>query len=617
MLLYYNIFMSDNNIYKNLFIMGNGSSLKEIMDNPIYLKILKENDTFGLNMAYRAYETYNFWPTYFGCFDYIINESQKNDFENLVLSNNPIKQFYFVGDKQNKQNFFNNEVKSNKRFIKINFLNNQPKDFYKISDNFNNFMNAGCSGANATQIGIMLGYKNIFLLGCDAKYIYINNEAKVDNQNNNIIIVNQIKNNLNYWFDDYQRVNDKFNIPNTKLLHIPAWFNINQHCPKGVNIINCSLMSNISCFLKIPFQIIVKYLYKKSNIISFGDIFLNNNKLYILLNENNDTKVINNNDKVCVFEYYKQKITVNDKNILSYSPKKITYFNYICHNKKIILKYNDMYLDLNNFQLSKNVVENDFYLICNEQKYFDFVKKKLNLQNFNNFNLKFYESNNISVIGPAEHVPNLKKEKLYNNSIVARCNTGINAVGKENLGKYLNIYFHCVSTNKENGGEFDINKLIKYKCTDIVFTYPPLDANSDSTFNSISTIRDYIRLLDIDFKNINLWYFDQIEYIKLEKDLKCRPNTGFIMIFLMIEKFYSKYNINIDGFTFFETNYLNEIRGAIDGNIVPDNKVLALKRMEEAGWHKQLNQKQYLKKMIEDKQNVIVDDILKNILDKV
>ena len=79
---------------KILFIMGNGPSLGEIMNDPKKLQILRDNHTFGLNSAYRAYEKYNFYPTYFGCFDYVVNESHKEAFENLVLSDNPIQEFY-------------------------------------------------------------------------------------------------------------------------------------------------------------------------------------------------------------------------------------------------------------------------------------------------------------------------------------------------------------------------------------------------------------------------------------------------------------------------------------------------------------------------------------------
>jgi len=45
---------------KTLFIMGNGPSLGEIMNDPKKLQLLRNNHTFGLNAAYRAYEKYNF-----------------------------------------------------------------------------------------------------------------------------------------------------------------------------------------------------------------------------------------------------------------------------------------------------------------------------------------------------------------------------------------------------------------------------------------------------------------------------------------------------------------------------------------------------------------------------
>ena len=52
----FGIIMNNNTIV----IMGNGPSLKEIMNNPKYLQILKNNDTFGLNAAYRIYDKYDF-----------------------------------------------------------------------------------------------------------------------------------------------------------------------------------------------------------------------------------------------------------------------------------------------------------------------------------------------------------------------------------------------------------------------------------------------------------------------------------------------------------------------------------------------------------------------------
>ncbi len=235
---------------KILFIMGNGPSLKEIMENPVYLNFIRKNHSFGLNSAYRAYEKYNFYPTYFGCFDYTVNISHKSEFEKLVLSNNGIKEFYFIGDDKKKQLLYSPNVYNNSKFKKFNFINIPPDKYSSISKSFAEYYNPGSSGANALQIGIMKGYKKIVLLGCDCKYVEILNEAKLDSKNK-LEIVKPIENNPNYWFNDYQKPGDKYNIPNTSKFQEGSWNNISKHYPKNIEIINASMVSSIPYFKKI------------------------------------------------------------------------------------------------------------------------------------------------------------------------------------------------------------------------------------------------------------------------------------------------------------------------------------------------------------------------------
>lgn len=239
-----------SNSNKILFIMGNGPSLKEIMDNPTYLNFIRKNHSFGLNSAYRAYKKYNFHPTYFGCFDYTVNVSHKADFEQLVLSNNGIREFYFIGDYKNKQLMYSPNVYNNSKFKKFNFINVPLEKYNSISKNFTNYFNPGSSGANALQIGIMKGYKKIVLLGCDCKYVEILNEAKLDT-NNKLHIVKPVENNPNYWFDEYQKTGDTYNIPNTAKFQYGSWSNISKYYPKNIEIINASMVSTIPFFKKV------------------------------------------------------------------------------------------------------------------------------------------------------------------------------------------------------------------------------------------------------------------------------------------------------------------------------------------------------------------------------
>ena len=129
---------------KILFIMGNGSSLSDVMNDPKKLQVLRDNHTFGLNDAYSTYEKYNFYPTYFGCFDYDVNESRKEAFENLVLTDNLIQEFYLIGNNDdNKQSFFDQKVQDNKKFIKLNFIDIPVENYKGISKDFNELYNPG------------------------------------------------------------------------------------------------------------------------------------------------------------------------------------------------------------------------------------------------------------------------------------------------------------------------------------------------------------------------------------------------------------------------------------------------------------------------------------------
>jgi hypothetical protein len=245
---------------KILFVMGNGPSLKEVIDNPDYLKILKNNHTFGLNSAYRAYEKYDFYPTYFGCFDHIVNESHKESFENLVLEDNDIQEFFFIGNGKEKQNLYKEEVRNSPRFQKFNFFNNDIKTYPGISKSFDEYYNPGSSGANALQVGIMKGYKKIVLLGCDCNYIEkIEGVKQYDERHSHRLeLTKNLDNNPNYWFSEYQQKGDRFNLPRAGKFQMGSWKIMSKYQPTDVEIINCSIISKIPFFIKKTFSKIIK-----------------------------------------------------------------------------------------------------------------------------------------------------------------------------------------------------------------------------------------------------------------------------------------------------------------------------------------------------------------------
>lgn len=219
---------------KTLLLMGNGPSVKDVD----FAKLKSSNiDTFGLNAAYRIYEKLDWYPTYFGCFDYVVTDSHKKNFQELI-NNSPIQQFFFI------RNYFTGDKFNYCDFQRGHFITNP------LSNTFTEFYDNGNSGVNACQVGIILGYTKILLIGIDQNYIEIV-EGATQNSGGGLVMESTPDLNPNYWFDDYQRKGDKYNYPQLNTYQKPAWESFSTKVKdKGIKIINCSSISTLECFPK-------------------------------------------------------------------------------------------------------------------------------------------------------------------------------------------------------------------------------------------------------------------------------------------------------------------------------------------------------------------------------
>lgn len=216
-----------------LVVMGNGPSLAKID-----LKLLNNFDTFALNVSYRAFEKFDWWPTYHGCFDYVMNDSHRESFTSLIESDNPIRRFFYLRD-----------FSDSPRFQKIELLPFRSSNKWNTSEeDFSSFNDGGNSGINACQVGICLGYKKIILVGVDCNYVeHVEGTSVLSGAK--LKVTSQIKNNPNYWFDEYQQVGDVFNAPQEKQFHFIPWNEFAAKAHKNnIQIINCSEGSKLKCF---------------------------------------------------------------------------------------------------------------------------------------------------------------------------------------------------------------------------------------------------------------------------------------------------------------------------------------------------------------------------------
>ncbi len=218
---------------QTLVVMGNGPSLKEVN-----FELLNNFDCFGLNSAYRAYERLNWWPKYHGCFDHVVTRSHSQNFKNLIEGKNPIERFFYLED-----------LSQSEKLQKINLLPFRSSNKWNNSEaDFENFNDGGNSGINACQVGVCLGYKKIILVGVDCNYVEHISGVK-ETREGHLEVTEDLSENPNYWFGDYQQKGDKYNVPRAEKFHLIPWeeFSIKAKV-KGIEIINCSSKTKLDCF---------------------------------------------------------------------------------------------------------------------------------------------------------------------------------------------------------------------------------------------------------------------------------------------------------------------------------------------------------------------------------
>lgn len=222
---------------KKLLIICNGPSTKNLDWN--FLNKNKDKlDTFCVNSSYRKFEEFNFYPTYFGCFDYIVGKHHEKEFQKLLDNkDNNIKGFYFLD---------NLKLRDEHKRLHLATIKNQCGLYISNSlKNFNNWLN---SGVNSLQIGCMLGYKEIYLIGVDGYKVKVLKEARSHNKLR-LKITDTPKNNPNYFCDDYQRKGDVYNHIGQDRFQKPGWELAGKITKKNdIKVFNMGNREYIKCF---------------------------------------------------------------------------------------------------------------------------------------------------------------------------------------------------------------------------------------------------------------------------------------------------------------------------------------------------------------------------------
>jgi len=226
----------ENNSSKPILIIGSGKSSSQIDWD--WLNNNKDKiDTFAMNSSYKIFQKLNFYPTYYANLDNVVIVSHKEKLQAL-LDMKKIKKCYYLD---------NVKFKENETYCKVS--KKQPP-WDGVSKNISNFHTWANTGSDCVQLAIMMGYKEIYIIGVDG-YVEKIKEARYTS-NNTLVIKKTPKDNPNYWFPEYQEKGDSYNIPNATMWHKPGWDYSSKIC-KSLNIKYYNLSMNKNYITTIPF----------------------------------------------------------------------------------------------------------------------------------------------------------------------------------------------------------------------------------------------------------------------------------------------------------------------------------------------------------------------------
>ena len=215
----------------NILVIGNGPSTKNLEFKNVKMK------TFCVNNCYKVFKKINFYPNYFGSFDTRHCIENKDAYIDLI-ENSPIEKFFIPKQylKDYPERILNHPKLEN---IKVKYVK-RASDL-KYPESFSKFVDGGNSGINAVLSSYLLGFNNIYLIGCDASYNFdkkdIPEELSVEEK---VKMVDS-----SYFMEGYYNKKTDIQFFPSLRFHKPFWVQLFKKKPKQLNIYNCSEISKL------------------------------------------------------------------------------------------------------------------------------------------------------------------------------------------------------------------------------------------------------------------------------------------------------------------------------------------------------------------------------------
>jgi hypothetical protein len=242
-----------------LIVIGNGPSLRGFDFGK-----LCGFACLGMNAAYRYWETINWYPTYYCCLDdELIATHHESIFQ--LLDTGRVERIFVTAAILE----FHPELASDRR---VDFLDSFIPYLYRTRGSRYGLRQVTAevfrtsnpdkltTGSHSVRYGLWLGYQKVLMLGIDCKYVQRVRGARHDSGLKMHMEATPDRNE-NYFFDDYQRAGDRFQVPNPEVhggnLHLQSFEVLRDDLIGGnvtAKVINCNTKSELYVRNVFPYE---------------------------------------------------------------------------------------------------------------------------------------------------------------------------------------------------------------------------------------------------------------------------------------------------------------------------------------------------------------------------
>jgi hypothetical protein len=186
-------------------ILCNGASLRGVN-----LTALPPVATFGMNAAYRHWSRIDWFPTHYTCLDEIVGMHHASAIGAMIAR----------ADKGAPSRYL-----LRRNVIEHLGLGNTPHvaSFDDLAELHGALSRQPVTTGSHTLIwAITMGYRHLFLLGADSNYVEV--VAGAEFVEETVLHIVREAENPNYYFEDYQQLGDRYNLPNIGgETHLNSW----------------------------------------------------------------------------------------------------------------------------------------------------------------------------------------------------------------------------------------------------------------------------------------------------------------------------------------------------------------------------------------------------------